>query len=66
VVVCLRVDGDLQLEVADDGPCRAADWQAGVGLAAMRERVAELGGSLTAGPGPAGGRVLASFPMEPA
>ena len=64
VVVGLRVDGDLHLEVADDGPCRAADWQAGVGLAAMRERVAELGGCFTAGPGPAGGRVLASFPME--
>jgi len=64
VVVCLQVDGDLHLEVVDDGFGRAAAWQAGVGLAAMRERVAELGGCLTAGPGPAGGRVLASFPME--
>jgi two-component system, NarL family, sensor kinase len=63
--VRLRMEDDGQLlvvEVADDkagGP----PWQAGVGLLAMRERAAELGGTLAAGPGPRGGMVRACFPL---
>ena len=36
---------------------RPGDWQPGVGLTAMRERAAELGGTLSAGPAAGGGRV---------
>ena len=38
-------------------------WHAGVGLTSMRERAAQVGGSLTAGPTPAGGRVEALLPL---
>src|SRR6202012_5553633 len=50
--VRLAIDqpGQLLVEVCDDGT-GAGPWQAGVGLLAMRERAAELGGTLTAGPG---------------
>ena len=51
----------LHLEVTDLGSSGA--WRPGVGLASMRERAAELGGTLEAGPGPAGGRVAALLPM---
>jgi len=51
----------LHLEVTDLGSSDA--WRPGVGLASMRERAAELGGTLEAGPGPAGGRVAALLPM---
>ena len=65
--VRLRVGAGRQLlvEVGDDG-AHGADgkpWQAGVGLLAMRERAAELGGTLTAGPGSHGGLVRACFPL---
>ena len=40
-----------------------APWHAGVGLTSMRERAAQVGGSLTAGPTPAGGRVEALLPL---
>jgi signal transduction histidine kinase len=62
--VRLAIDrpGQLLVEVRDDGT-GAAPWQAGVGLLAMRERAAELGGTLTAGPGPGGGMVRACFPL---
>ncbi len=51
----------LHLEVTDRG--RSGAWRAGVGLASMRERATELGGTLEAGPGPAGGRVAALLPL---
>jgi two-component system NarL family sensor kinase len=62
--VRLGVEDDryLVLEVVDDGT-QVAAWSAGVGLLAMRERAVELGGVLTAGPGPDGGRVRACFPL---
>lgn len=51
----------LRLEVTDLGSSVA--WRPGVGLSSMRERAAELGGTLEAGPGPSGGRVAALLPM---
>ena len=62
--VRLAIDrpGQLLVEVCDDGT-GAGPWQAGVGLLAMRERAAELGGTLTAGPGAGGGTVQARFPL---
>jgi signal transduction histidine kinase len=60
----LRCDSDLEIEVTDDGPPNGA-WRPGVGLHAMRERAAELGGTFNAGPTQAGGIVHASFPLKP-
>ena len=58
----------IELEIADDGcgaPSRPARDGEGHGLVGMRERVALYGGSLDAGPQPAGGyRVRASLPIE--
>ncbi len=54
--------GGLVVDVTDDGTA-GADWVAGVGLSSMRERATELGGSLTAGPTPGGGRVVAVLPV---
>ena len=46
--VSLRLaDGALELEVADDGIGPRAGVRAGVGITAMRERAAELGGHCT-------------------
>ena len=55
--------GWLLVEVCDDG-MGAGPWPAGVGLLAMRERAAELGGTLTAGPSTSGGMVRACFPLR--
>lgn len=52
----------LHLEVTDHGSRNGA-WRPGVGMASMRERATELGGSLEAGPGPSGGRVSALLPL---
>jgi signal transduction histidine kinase len=61
-VLALRCGSDLEIEVTDDGPPNGA-WKPGVGLQAMRERAAELGGQFEAGPSASGGRVRASFPL---
>jgi two-component system, NarL family, sensor kinase len=62
--VRLEVDclGRLLVEIRDDGT-GTRPWRAGMGLLAMRERAAEVGGVLNAGPGPGGGTVRASFPL---
>ena len=52
----------LHLEVTDHGSRNGA-WRPGVGMASMRERATELGGTLEAGPGPSGGRVSALLPL---
>jgi signal transduction histidine kinase len=66
VSIRLHVDGALEIAVGDDGAA-AASWRPGVGLTSMRERAAELGGSVQAAPGRAGGHVLARLPLaEPA
>ena len=59
----------IELEIADDGRgsngSRATPDSGGHGLIGMRERVALYGGSLDAGPQPAGGyRVRARLPIE--
>jgi signal transduction histidine kinase len=54
----------LVVEIRDDGRGLAADRRAGVGLASMRERAAELGGTCLIEPLPTGGtRVLATLPL---
>jgi two-component system NarL family sensor kinase len=54
--VTLRTDdGEVALEIADDGDGLAADVAPGVGLRSMRERAAELGGRVELAPGPTGG-----------
>ena len=54
--------GSLVIEVLDRGTS-AGGWTAGVGLSSMRERAAELGGSLKAGQVADGGRVHAVLPL---
>lgn len=64
-VITVRADGDLVVEIVDDGRGVAADSKPGVGLDSMRERCAELGGSCTVGPAePHGTRVVARIPLE--
>jgi signal transduction histidine kinase len=57
----------LSLEVIDDGVGLPAEARAGVGLASMRERAAELGGDWTIERAPQGGTRLCAWlplPME--
>ena len=62
-LIRLRCGERLELSITDDGPPNGA-WAPGVGLDAMRERAAELGGSFQAGPTPTGGQVVAAFPLS--
>jgi signal transduction histidine kinase len=62
--VWIQAAQDLRLEVRDDGVGRPEGWRAGVGITAMRERVAELAGELVIEPcGPRGTRVGARLPL---
>jgi len=69
--VCITTSGhELQLEVDDNGAGMPHGWRAGVGITAMRERTAELGGHLAIEPQvPHGTRIIArltlSTPGEP-
>lgn len=65
-VVVVRHDPDrIRIAVSDPGPA-PADWAPGVGITGLRERVAMVGGALTAGPdaGGAGFRVEAVLPLR--
>jgi signal transduction histidine kinase len=54
----------LQVEVQDDGTGLALERHMGVGLASMRERAEELGGTCVIEPAPAGGtRMCACLPL---
>jgi signal transduction histidine kinase len=56
-------NGELNVEVLDDGKGIPGDRGTGVGLSSMRERAVELGGSFEVGAVPSGGtRVRASLP----
>lgn len=55
-------DGALLVEVVDGGAGTGA-WRPGVGLSSMRERAAEVGGTLEYGAVPGGGRVRAVLPL---
>jgi signal transduction histidine kinase len=61
-----RTDGDLAVEVTDDGVGIGEDVQAGVGLLSVRERAAELGGRTHVSCPPSGGTVVrAVLPLGP-
>jgi signal transduction histidine kinase len=62
--VCLSAtEGELILRVHDDGTS-TQPWTPGVGMTAMWERAAELGGTLRTGPTETGGAtVVAAFPL---
>ncbi len=57
-------DSLLDITVTDDGSGLAADATAGVGLASMRERAAEVGGTFDLQTGPTGTTVTARLPLE--
>jgi signal transduction histidine kinase len=64
--VQIAVDGDLRLEITDDGDGLPGAFRAGVGISSMRERAAELGGHCSVEPAsPRGTRVRATIPLEP-
>lgn len=67
-VVWLRLNGHLQVEIADDGvglPSGELPVWSGMGLRSMRDRALELGGWWSIEPGLFGGtKVVATFPVE--
>jgi signal transduction histidine kinase len=64
VMSASRVNGNLMLEIADDG-CGGAAARAGSGLAGLADRVEALGGHLNLRSDPGGGTILvADLPCE--
>ena len=61
----IRCGDTLALAIVDDGTSGSEAWAEGFGLASMRIRAADAGGSLIAGPCPSGGKVTAEFPLRP-
>lgn len=64
VVTLSAADTTLALTIADDGSGIAPDAIPGVGLASMRERAAEVGGTLVLDTGPDGTTINARLPLE--
>ena len=63
--VLFVADGELRVEVTDDGTGIAPLSRPGVGLAAMQERATEVGGRCNVSSAvPAGTRVLALLPLD--
>jgi two-component system, NarL family, sensor kinase len=61
----IEVGSSLDMEVCDDGVGLPEGWRTGVGIASMRERVAELGGELVIEPAlPRGTRIAARLPVR--
>ncbi len=61
------IDGGLELEVSDDGRGLPADADMGVGLASMRDRATELGGSFVVESAPGEGTIVrARLPLPAA
>ncbi len=64
-VVRIRVNGDLRVEVWDDGAGFQTRRRGGVGLISMRERAAELGGRCEISSTPGGGTLItATLPIN--
>ncbi len=64
-LIRFRLDHDLCLEIRDDGVGLPKEGRLGVGLASMRERATELGGSCIIEPAPCGGtQVVARLPLK--
>jgi signal transduction histidine kinase len=62
--ISIRAAKHLRLEICDDGAGMPEGWRAGVGITAMRERVAELGGELSIDSGePHGTRIDVRIPI---
>jgi signal transduction histidine kinase len=62
--ITIGMNGSLELEVLDDGIGMPDGWRPGVGVASIRERAAELGGTCAVGGAEGGGaRVLARLPL---
>jgi two-component system NarL family sensor kinase len=63
--VRIQLDDGLDVEVRDNGEGLPEGWRAGVGIASIRERVAELGGDLVIEPAlPRGTRIAARLPLR--
>ena len=61
--VLIHLDDQLHVEIADDGGGIPVEHQSGVGLASMRERAEELGGTLQIETSAAGTRVAIVLPI---